>query len=543
MPEDYPVIDEVLTIPAELTAASLTVVVFDDKMVEADVESFELILVKQPINSSDCDLGDPGMTHIMIEDDDCCWRVEEEELAINEGDGKVDIAVTCARVPTSNVVPKYPVIAALQIRATNVTGQRQATLSEDYTLSSATNNITVNSATSTTSTWSFTIKDDAIAEATEYLDVSLESAYGGDLCGPLTTRVAIHDNDASVRIASCGNNNTVQESGGTLGVILERIGDASGSASILFYTVAKSATPGSGPGVGDYDRKNLVVMFPAFQRKIVQDIEINNDLEQENNEKFEVFISESSQHTVVDATANSCEVTILDDDCTFFISIPETSRVVTEGAGVTVPITVTRQTDTDSTASIWVETSTLGTGRGFATPGEDYIPLSRMVTFLPGETSHSISLIINNDDRPEIIERLIVSLPRVDCSINGVNSVEINIQDDDDGLGIGAIFIIIGSLLAGLILIGGALLCLVIRRRARGLSIVTEPPTVPQTGLDQFPLVPLGYGGNAYGLPRNGFGYPSTEFGLPKDGLVGYNNGFGNGPVDNSNPYYGFGYP
>ncbi|XP_072022190.1 uncharacterized protein [Amphiura filiformis] len=437
MPEDYQDIDEVLTITAGLTTASITVIVNDDKLVEADVESFQLILVKQPLNSSDCILGDQIMTHIMIEDDDCCWRVEEEEMTTNEGDGKVDISVTCARESASAVVPKYPVTAVLQIRATGVTGQPQATLSEDYTLSSITN-ITINSAISATSTWSFKTQDDTIAEPPEYLDVSLESAYDGELCGPLTTRVAIEDNDVSVRIASCGDDNRIPENGGKLRVILERIGDDSGSTSVLFYTDSKAETPDTGAGVGDYDYQNVVVTFPAFQNKIVQDIVINNDLEQENDETFEVFISKSSQNTVVDSTANSCEVTILDDDY----------------------------------------------------------------------------------DEPTP-------------------------PTPSQGLGFGAIFIIIGSILAGLILIGGTLLCLVIRRRARGLSIVSKPPTGPQTEPDPFQLVPLGYGGNAYGLPRNGFGYPSTGFRLPRDA-------FGNVAVGNNNRYdfgyrnndpYGFGYP
>ncbi|XP_072015840.1 uncharacterized protein [Amphiura filiformis] len=198
MPEDYIKIDEILEISAGLTSASVTVVVVDDKDVEADIESFQLILVKEPgmepMDSPDCILGDPSLTHIMIKDDDCCWRVDDEELTTIESDGKVDISVTCARDPDSTVVPVYPVIASLGIRATGVTGQPQATLSQDYSLSSAAN-ITINSATSTTSTWSFTTKDDAIAEPTEYLDVSLIFAYDGELCGPLTTRVAIEDND------------------------------------------------------------------------------------------------------------------------------------------------------------------------------------------------------------------------------------------------------------------------------------------------------------------------------------------------------------
>ncbi|XP_072023595.1 uncharacterized protein [Amphiura filiformis] len=430
MPEDYKPIDALLTIDAGGTTASITVEVLDDKLVEADVESFQLILVKEPLDSPDCVLENPSLTQIMIEDDDCCWRVGEEELTTIESDGKVDIPVTCERDPTSTVVPVYPVIATLQIHATGVTGQPQATLSEDYSLSSTTD-ITINSAISTTSTWSFTIKDDGIAEPTEYLDVSLVSANDGELCGPLTTRVGIEDNDASVRIASCGGDNTILESGKNLSVTLERIGDDSRSDSIILYTDPKTATPGT---TADYDHFDGLVQFAAMQKTIVHQIVINDDLVPENDETFEVFIRPYNQRTVVDSTANSCEVTILDDDCTFLISIPETSRVVTEGTGVTVPITVTRQGYLSRPASVWVETSAAldADNEGNATPGEDYNPLSTLVTFLPDQASQTIDVTINGDDKPEIIERLRVSLSGGDCSINGINSVVIDIQDDDE---------------------------------------------------------------------------------------------------------------
>ncbi|XP_072015829.1 extracellular matrix protein 3-like [Amphiura filiformis] len=120
---------------------------------------------------------------------------------------------------------------------------------------------------------------------------------------------------------------------------------------------------------------------------------------------------------------------------TFFISItPETSRVVTEGTGVTVPITVTRQGYLKRPASVWVETSAAldADNEGNATPGEDYNPLSTLVTFLPDQASQTIDVTINGDDIPEIIEHLRVSLSGGDCSINGINSVVIGIQDDDE---------------------------------------------------------------------------------------------------------------
>ncbi len=60
-------IETTLTIPAGRTAASLTIEIVDDMLVEADEETFQLILVRS--SSSDCN--DMNTAVIIIQDDDC----------------------------------------------------------------------------------------------------------------------------------------------------------------------------------------------------------------------------------------------------------------------------------------------------------------------------------------------------------------------------------------------------------------------------------------------------------------------------------------
>ncbi len=70
-------INTTLTIPAGRTTASLTVNIIDDKLVEDYEETFELILVRNPLSLPECVItdSDTDMATITIQDDDCKYDV------------------------------------------------------------------------------------------------------------------------------------------------------------------------------------------------------------------------------------------------------------------------------------------------------------------------------------------------------------------------------------------------------------------------------------------------------------------------------------
>ncbi len=71
-------IDTTLTIPAGRTTASLTVNIIDDKLVEADGETFQLILVRNPLSLPECVITDSDIdtATVTIVDDDCKYNRE-----------------------------------------------------------------------------------------------------------------------------------------------------------------------------------------------------------------------------------------------------------------------------------------------------------------------------------------------------------------------------------------------------------------------------------------------------------------------------------
>ncbi|XP_072044873.1 extracellular matrix protein 3-like [Amphiura filiformis] len=417
-----------LSFPAGSTTASVTVTVQDDNILEEDQEEFQLVLVQNPLGLPACTLDNPNVVDVLIEDDDCCWSVEPPQLVVSEVSRNTNlITFKCERPEGSMVTPSFPVTATIEIGSIGIVGDPKASEGSDYTRTRT--QVTINGGSTSTDISPFTIKDDILEESSEYFEVTLESADDGQLCGPLTTTVEIEDNDVTVHIASC--NNTILESGRSLPVTLKRTGDLSTSDSILFITKSVSAQPDIIAGDGDYGGKNVLRTFTAMESTITEVIVINDDDLYEGDEEFIIQIERQNQETNVNIALDICRVTIIDDDyCTFELSIPESSKSVTEGNEVT--ITVSRSGYQQRPVSVYIEAlSVEGEIPDAATSGQDYFALSKLLTFGEGETSQTVTLTVNDDDIPEVVEHLKVVLSNSDCRIGTDDAVIISIEDND----------------------------------------------------------------------------------------------------------------
>ena len=108
------------------------------------------------------------------------------------------------------------------------------------------------------------------------------------------------------------------------------------------------------------------------------------------------------------------------------MSMSATYRV-SEGAG-TATITVTL-----GAASTVTVTADYATSDGTAETGTDYTAISGTVTFTPGTTEQTFTVLITNDTRDENDETVLLTLSDpTNASITGTNPATLTIVDDDD---------------------------------------------------------------------------------------------------------------
>ncbi|BCM94513.1 hypothetical protein IAD21_06420 (plasmid) [Abditibacteriota bacterium] len=174
------------------------------------------------------------------------------------------------------------------------------------------------------------------------------------------------------------------------------------------------------------------VTFAPGQTQQIVAISIVGDTIYEDNEYLALLLSSPSGITLATTTA---EGTIINDDplpalSINDVSVPEGNRSYTKAI-----FTVTRLNASDRSLS--VNYSTLSYGRGVAiggtttTPNVDYLSASGTLTFLPGQTSKTITVYIKGDTLVEGDEPFLV---RLSAPVNArlADSTGLGIIQDDD---------------------------------------------------------------------------------------------------------------
>ena len=148
-------------------------------------------------------------------------------------------------------------------------------------------------------------------------------------------------------------------------------------------------------------------------------VQVNGDVLDESNETFFLNLSNAANATIADPQALG---TITDDDA--FPTVAVSDAVAIEGDSGTVTATFTVTLNAPSGRGLSVD---YATADGTASSPADYVPASGTVNFAAGETSKTVSVLVNGDQLDEIDETFTLSLS------NGVN-VTIG-----DGSGLGTI--------------------------------------------------------------------------------------------------------
>lgn len=306
------------------------------------------------------------------------------------------------------------------------TADGSAIAGQDYTQTTGTRLIGPNTATSVIAV---PITNDNGAEANEdfFVDLSVatcvETAPSDPLCaatiadenatGTGDATIVISDDDGPARTARVNNASTTEGNSVTFTITLSQACPA-GSATIPFDTT--SFTNGQPSGTAnqgtDYPRTTGSAVFEAGVMTRTFTVNTTEDVTDESNETFAVFLGPPTGSCSVTISDGQGEGTIVDDDpgpAPGGSAISITDRQVNErNIGTRLcKVKVTLTPGSLSPVSVHWKTTD-----GTATAGEDYIPAEGVVTFTPGQIEVKIAttVIADTRDEPRRRERYFINL-------------------------------------------------------------------------------------------------------------------------------------
>jgi Calx-beta domain-containing protein/VCBS repeat protein len=165
--------------------------------------------------------------------------------------------------------------------------------------------------------------------------------------------------------------------------------------TVHYATADNSATAGT-----DYVPASGTLTIPAGQTAGTITVLVNGDSLPEPNESFRVYLSSPTNAVVTIGYGTGA---IVDDEPHLSVS----DATFTEGNAGTANATFSVTLDTASTEPV---TAAYATADGTASAGSDYQAASGMLTFAPGETSKTITVLVNGDRLPEPNETLAINL-------------------------------------------------------------------------------------------------------------------------------------
>jgi hypothetical protein len=189
-------------------------------------------------------------------------------------------------------------------------------------------------------------------------------------------------------------------------------------------TVAYATSDGTAAAGSDYTSNSGTLAFAPGETSKTFAVPILDDSLDEDNEIFNVALSNPSNATL--GAPSSATVTILDNDTPPAVQFSVGAYSVDESAG-TVAITITL-----SAASGRQLTVNYATSDGTAAAGSDYTSNSGTLAFAPGETSKTfgISVIDNLEDAENKTVNMTLSSPS-NATLGARSDATLIVEDDD----------------------------------------------------------------------------------------------------------------
>ncbi len=302
------------------------------------------------------------------------------------------------------------------------------------------------------------ILDDTVGEATEVLGLMLTNATTGAILGAVPNAYLSIINDDS-GIGFTASSYTVNEgvAGNAVLITVTRVGATSGTATVGYRTVNGTAVAGQ-----DYTAQSGLLTFGPGVDTQAFSVAVSDDSLIESAETFSLVLTNATGSSAL--AISSATVTIVDNDFRAGdLTFSATSYSVAESGGF-LDVDILRTNG--STGVLSVDYATVN---GTAIDGIDFVAQSGTLTFVEGQTSQTITLVIVDDGLVEGDESFAIRLlnPSSLTVISGPTNVVVTIVDEefgpgsldrtfDPGLGANDIVRAIATQSDGGILVGGA---------------------------------------------------------------------------------------
>jgi large repetitive protein len=280
---------------------------------------------------------------------------------------------------------------------------------------------------------SISVKGDTISENNETFTVGLSNpnpavvTIGGAGQGIGT----IIDNDSGPTISVQDLTIDEGDSGVQVALVSIQLSAVSGKTVSVSYvtndgTAQSNETAGAIPSTGDYTRVPITSIDIAAGTTSVQiPIEIRGDTVDEANEAFAITLSNPTNAVISD---NEGTITITDNDALPVVSIGDATTPSEGNAGQTSSAVFVISLSAQSGRAVTVQFTT---SNGTATAGSDYVADSRSVTFEPGATTQTVSVVVNGDSTDEANETFTATLSTPVNATLGRSVGTATIFDDD----------------------------------------------------------------------------------------------------------------
>jgi len=232
---------------------------------------------------------------------------------------------------------------------------------------------------------------------------------------------------------------SVSEAAGSVDVVISLSRASTQPIQIGYFTkdgTAKAGMPtggGSGDGATDYlAGVSTLVFAPRETRKLIS-VPLWNDDACEGTETFSFNLGGKSGG-VLYGTYTKADIAIIDDDAPITASLATATRTVSESAGkVDLTIMLSRASSQPIEIDYRTSDGTAKAGSSAANGSSDYQSTFGTVTFMPGETSKTVTISIWNDDAYESDEAFRFDLiSKTDNVLFGATTrTDVTIANDD----------------------------------------------------------------------------------------------------------------
>ena len=393
-------------VPGE-TSKQVTVLVKGDTQVEPDETFF--VNLSNPTNATITKAQGTGR----IQNDDAgqagalAFSTATNSVAENSGQA----TITVKRIGGSN--------GAISVQYATVTGG-SAAVGSDYTGTAGTLNWADGDAKD--QTFTVPIVNDVLDEADETVNLALSNPTGGAaLVSPSSAVLTITDDDAAAQVSIDDASLTEGDSGTKAFTFTVSLSAASGQTISVNYATADNTAQAA----SDYQAATGVVSFAPGETSKPVTVLVNGDTQVEPDETFAVNLSSVVNATI--AKGAGAGTIVNDDNATPSptVQFSQDTYSVPEDLGA-MTVTVTRSGDTSGPASVDYLTVD-----GSAIQKSDYEYAAGALTFAAGETSKTVTILLNEDSLVEGDETFKVTLSNPAGAVLGTqSSTTITIVDD-----------------------------------------------------------------------------------------------------------------